>query len=222
MSLHVLIRAATNKYNRFLIILLLLYLAYSFLGDSSIGDMIAFSFFLGGITIVVYQIQHSKRTLRLYVGLVFLAVLLRVLVYSLSIPLAFNHFFRIFSAVILLAFLALSIYLILRELLLAEEVTDDLVKGGICVYFLFGFLWEAMYKIVYSYNAAAFKAASTLLSTPDLVYFSFATLSTVGYGDIIPVSNIARVLANLEGMVGVIYPSVLIAYLVGLYSNRNR
>jgi hypothetical protein len=220
MRLRDLIRAVENKYNRLLTILILLYLSYPFLTGWSIGNIIVLFFFLGGIIVLVYQIQHSKRTLRFYVGLVFLALLLQILSYLPSSSLDFNRFSEILSTFILLAFLALSIYLILWELTLTEQVTGDTVKGGICVYFLFGFLWMAMYDIVHSFDASAFNAASTSLSRADLMHFSFTTLTTVGYGDISPASEIARVLANLEGMVGVMYPTIFIARLVGLYSNR--
>lgn len=220
MRLRNLIRAVENKYNRLLTILILVYLASPFLLDWSIGNLIVFFVFLGAIIVVVYQIQHSKRALRLYIALVLLALFLRGLSYLRSASLDLNRVFETLSAIIFLAFLILSIYLILRELTIAEQVTADIIKGGICVYFLFGFFWMTLYNIVYSFDVSSFNAASTIASRADLAHFSFTTLTTVGYGDISPSSEIARVLANLEGMVGVMYPTIFIARLVGLYSNR--
>lgn len=220
MRLRNLIRAVENKYNWLLTILILVYLASPFLLDWSIGNLIVFFVFLGAIIVVVYQIQHSKRALRLYIALVLLALFLRGLSYLRSASLDLNRVFETLSAIIFLAFLILSIYLILRELTIAEQVTADIIKGGICVYFLFGFFWMTLYNIVYSFDVSSFNAASTIASRADLAHFSFTTLTTVGYGDISPSSEIARVLANLEGMVGVMYPTIFIARLVGLYSNR--
>jgi hypothetical protein len=176
-----------------------------------------FFVFLGAVTLVVYQIQHSRSMLRLHIGLIILAMVLRGLRYLPSASLDFNWVFGILSTTILMAFLALSIYLILWEITIAEQVTADIIKGGICVYFLFGFFWVAMYEIVYSFDPNSFTAASTVVSQADLAHFSFTTLTTVGYGDIAPASEIARVLANLEGMVGVMYPAIFIARLVSLY-----
>lgn len=215
-----LVRAAENKYNRLLTILVLIYLFSPFLVDWPIGNLIVFFGFLGGIIVVVYQIQRSRKTLRLQIGLIVFALLLKFLSYLPSTPLPFDRAFEIFSTIIFLAFLSLSIYLILRELAVAEQVTADIIKGGICVYFLFGFLWASMYIVVYSFDANAFNAASTTVTSADLTHFSFTTLTTVGYGDIAPASEVARVLANLEGMVGVMYPTVFIARLVGLFSSR--
>ncbi|MCU0526053.1 MAG: potassium channel family protein [Elainella sp. Prado103] len=218
MRLPELIRAVENKYNRFLTFLIVIYLFSPFLEDRSIGSAIIFLLFLGSVIIVVYQIQHSKRTLKLHVGLVVLALSFRILSFVPSIPIIFSRTFDVFSTLILLAFLMLSSYLIQWELTITEQVTADLVKGGICIYFLIGFFWAALYGIVYSFDPNAFNAASVPLTRADLTHFSFTTLTTVGYGDISPASEIARVLANLEGMVGVMYPAVFIARLVSLHS----
>ncbi len=158
--------------------------------------------------------------LRIYLGLVLFALLLRAISYSPHTSLDFRDFLGIFSTIILLAFFALSIYLILEELTIAEQVTADLIKGGICVYFLLGFFWAVMYSLICEFNTDAFNAASSTITRSDLTHFSFTTLTTVGYGDISPVSEIARVLANLEGMVGVMYPAVFLARLVSSQSNR--
>jgi hypothetical protein len=220
MRFYQLVQAAENKYNRLLTTLIVIYLTSPFFVDRPVGNFVVFFVFLGSIIIVAYQIQRSRRTLSLYIGLVLVALLLRSLSYLPSTSLNFNRLFDVFSTIIFLAFLSLSIYLILRELTIARQVTADIIKGGLCVYFLFGFLWTALYGIIYSLDANSFHAASSVITRADLAHFSFTTLSTVGYGDITPVSEIARVLANLEGMVGVMYPAIFIARLVGLHSNH--
>ncbi|HEY9661914.1 MAG TPA: potassium channel family protein [Allocoleopsis sp.] len=220
MWFHNLIQAVENKYNRLLMILIGIYLSSPFLVDQSIGNLIVFLGFLGAIIIVVYQIQCSRKTFRLQASLVGLALLLKVLSYVSYPPLHFDRLFAIVSNIILLVFLVFSVYWILRELTLTDQVTEDIVKGGICVYFLFGFLWAGVYELVYTFDPHSFHAVSLPLTRGDLTHFSFTTLTTVGYGDISPVSKIARVLANLEGMVGVMYPTVFIARLVSLHSTR--
>lgn len=220
MRLHTLIRAVENKYNRLLTTLILIYLFSPFLVNWSIGNLLVFFVFLGAIIVVVYQIQHSRWLLRFYIGLVILALLLRGLSYSRNTSSDWDRILDSFSTIIFLALLTLSVYLILRELTLAEQVSADTIKGGICVYFLIGFFWVGVYDIIYDFDANAFNAVSKIISRADLTHFSFTTLTTVGYGDISPASDVARVLANLEGMVGVMYPAVFIAHLVGLHSNR--
>ena len=52
------------------------------------------------------------------------------------------------------------------------------------------------------------------------LYFSFTTLTTVGYGDISPASDITRMLTNLEAIVGQMYPAIIISILVSIYTNQ--
>jgi hypothetical protein len=116
--------------------------------------------------------------------------------------------------------MSLCVYSILRELIPTERVTSDIIKGGICIYFLLGFFWAATYNIVQIFDSDSFTSAAKTITRADLIHFSFTTLTTVGYGDISPVSKVARVLANLEGIAGVLYPAVFIARLVGLQNGR--
>jgi hypothetical protein len=215
-----LIRATENKYNRLLTSLSLIYLISPFLIDRPIGDFIVSFVFWLSLILVVYQIERDKPALKVHLDLVLLALLLRLLRYFSLIPSRFHLWLELSSTLIFLAFISLSVYAILRDLIPTEQVTSDIIKGGICVYFLFGFFWASMYNIVDIFDTDAFNAASTNVTRADLVHFSFTTLTTIGYGDISPASNVARVLANLEGMVGVLYPSVFIARLVGLQGGR--
>lgn len=102
------------------------------------------------------------------------------------------------------------------------EVTRDEILGAISIYLLIGFTWASFYRIVFSLQPGAFSVSDTFLSSaglsqPDFVYFSFITLLTVGYGDVRPISGIARSLAMLEGIVGVLYIGVFISRLLSIY-----
>jgi hypothetical protein len=218
-----LVQATENKYNWLLTSLSLIYLISPFLIDRPIGDFIVSFVFWLSLILVVYQIERDKLALRVHLGLVLFALLmrlLRLLQYFSLIPSRFHLWLELSSPLILLALISLSVYSILRNLIPTEQVTSDIIKGGICVYFLFGFFWAAMYHIVDIFDTDAFNAASSTITRSDLIHFSFTTLTTIGYGDISPASKFARVLANLEGMVGVLYPAVFISRLVGLQGGR--
>jgi hypothetical protein len=82
-----------------------------------------------------------------------------------------------------------------------------------------GLVWADAYQLVMLYVPHAFAGISTLEGAVDRsswVYFSFATLTTVGYGDIVPVAPIARSLSNLEALIGQLYPAIVLARLVSL------
>ncbi len=99
-----------------------------------------------------------------------------------------------------------------------RKVTIDTIVGGISVFILIGTLWFLFFETIYLLNPEAFTASAGTIDSFDLLYFSFTTVTTVGYGDIVPVSPLAKALANLEGICGVMYPAVLIGRLVGIYN----
>jgi hypothetical protein len=99
----------------------------------------------------------------------------------------------------------------------AGRVTMDRVMGAVVLYLLLGLSWAMIYEIVAVVHPDAFAGVR-----PEgdghvrWTYFSFVTLTTVGYGDITPLAPVARSLAILEALVGQIYPAVLLGRLVSL------
>ena len=126
-------------------------------------------------------------------------------------------------AVVYLTFAMLFLVLVgvefLRFILRAPRVTVQVLEAGISTYLVFGLLWALAYMMVdgLTRGAFAFSVAGDSMAQ-SAIYYSFVTLTTMGYGDIAPVSRVARMLAMLESTTGVMYMSVLIARLVGLYS----
>ena len=220
MKFRQLMRATENKYNRLLANLLSLYIIYPFLVYLPLGDLLIFFFFSLSLIIAVYQIDRSKLALRCNISLFVIALILRVFGRIIPIYSDLTGWFDLSSTLISLAFISLCVYSILLELIPAEQVTSDIIKGGICVYFLLGFFWASAYSIVQIFEPDSFSSAAKTVNQADIIHFSFTTLATVGYGDIVPTSKVARVLANLEGMAGVLYPAVFIARLVSLHNGR--
>jgi hypothetical protein len=98
-------------------------------------------------------------------------------------------------------------------------VTFHRVQGSVAVYLLLGLAWAHAYFLVALIHPGAFNtppAADGINEMPQFVYYSFVTLTTVGYGDITPIHPFARSLATLEALVGQLYPAILIARLVSL------
>jgi hypothetical protein len=116
-------------------------------------------------------------------------------------------------------------WLILYDILLARLVTFDIIAGGISVYLFFGNICGLIYAIIARIDPAAFSIpevtasylGSSISEVSSAMYFSFVTLTTLGYGDITPVNSFARTLAYLEAATGQIYLTVLIASLVGMH-----
>lgn len=100
------------------------------------------------------------------------------------------------------------------------NVTHHRVQGAICVYLLAGLAWAYAFEILLVFDPAAFHLPAIYGPPPArtglLRYFSFVTLTTLGYGDILPVSPFARAFATSEALFGQLYPAVMIARLISL------
>jgi hypothetical protein len=122
-----------------------------------------------------------------------------------------------------LVFLAFVVVRLLVFILRAPKVNSEVLCAGVSIYLLIGLVWSLGYRLVALATPDAF-AFSVPPSSPhemtrfNAFYFSFMTLTTVGYGDITPVSPVARMLAIMESMSGTLFVGVLIARLVSLYS----
>lgn len=111
------------------------------------------------------------------------------------------------------------IYCVLRYVLHATYITRDQIYAGICVYIMFGFAFGCIYYIAGMLDPGGF-AVNTGKSEPsrrpDLMYFSFVTLATLGYGDITPVTKAVRIVAELEALSGSLYMAGFMARLVSM------
>lgn len=134
-----------------------------------------------------------------------------------------RHWTAVFSQaciIILNSFFAITI---LGYVLRGTKVTTDKIFAAICVYLLIGYAWTFIYALLEELQPGSFVALSAVAPGDyvarymEMRYFSFMTLTTVGYGDIVPHSSATRTVAALEAVVGQIYLTVLIARLVGLH-----
>jgi voltage-gated potassium channel len=139
-----------------------------------------------------------------------------------------NHFHpNLVPAPVFLGFGALFILYVgwhlLRFILLAPRVDVSVICAAISIYIMMGFIWAIGYALVSKFSPGSFVFNSGappggVLDGFTAFYFSMATLCTVGYGDIVPVSRSARMLAVVESTTGVFYVTILISRLVSLYS----
>ena len=116
-------------------------------------------------------------------------------------------------------FLYFYIAILLTKCLLAiRVVTADLIYCAISIYLLIGVGWGGVYSIVEGISPGSFSAT---LESGDLLYFSFVTLTTVGYGDVLPLSILGKRIAMLEAAMGSIYMAVIVAMIVARYMSMN-
>lgn len=128
-----------------------------------------------------------------------------------------NTFF--FLADNILSVINLSIFsgIMIRRFLMTRVKLKIRIAAAVSIYLLFGMLWAKLFNITDILNPAAFSVEHNKTEY-TFIYFSFVTLVTLGYGDIVPVSLLARSLSILEGIVGQLYVVILISSLVSEFS----
>lgn len=126
------------------------------------------------------------------------------------------------SAIVFCTFIAaqLGLYIVT-----APAVDQRVLCAAAANYLTMGFVWGFAYSLVAKFDPHAFAFATgdpqRTLQRFEAVYFSFVTLTTVGYGDVLPVSHAARMLSILEAIAGVFYLAILVSRLVSLYSGNS-
>jgi hypothetical protein len=201
-----------------LVVLAVLLIAAPFVEELQGGDLIISVLFSLVMLAAVVAVAQRKRSLAIALLLAVPALTARWINQfrpDLVHPAAF-----LVCALLLLAFV---IGHLLHFILQALVVTVDVLCASVAAYLMLGVAWTVAYWLVdqltpggaFSFNTGH---GSQSMNGFTGLYFSFITLSTVGYGDITPVSRAARWLAATEAITGLLYVAVLIARLVSLYS----
>jgi len=200
-----------------------------FVIDSLIADQgilyVTHIFFTLLIFVSIYVLTDEKRSL------ITIAVTLGILVALVdwigdflnlfSIALFHALWFKVFCSII---FFAIVTYSSLVKTLSQKSINSNVLFGASCIYLLLGLLWAYIYALIYLFNpnSFAYSISHAPLVARDLLYFSFITLTTVGFGDIVPLTNTAQTVTFLEAVMGQLYLAILIGQLVGLYITQKK
>ena len=201
-----------------LVALALLFFFFPFVEEAKGGDIIVSILLSLVLLCAVLAVADSKRVL--------------VIAIALAIPAIAGRWISDFrpdlvpppvfltAGLVLIAFVVANL---LRFVLRAPSVNVEVLCASISAYLMLGLLWTIAYWLVDQLTPGAFafntNEGRQSIRGFNAFYFSFVTLSTVGYGDITPLSKVARMLAAMEAMTGLLYVAVLIARLVALYSS---
>ena len=201
-----------------LIALGVLLMSAPFVEELEGGHLILSVLFSLVLLAAVFAVADRKRTLAIAVVLAVPAITARW-INQFQPDLVHPAVFLV-CALLLLAFVIANL---LRFSLRAPVVTVEVLCASISAYLMLGLMWTVAYWLVDQVTPGGAFSFNTSRGSQSMngftgFYFSFITLSTVGYGDITPVSQAARWLAAMEAMTGLLYVAVLIARLVSLYS----
>ena len=166
----------------------------------------------------IIGMRHSRLHFRTGMGLI--AGLAVIVLLGVLLDVAGLHYTHL---LILISFYTWATWLAARQVLFTGHIDTNKVVGAICIYLLMGLIWALLYLLIAQATPGAFNG---LEQSPwyenfaDVSYYSFVTLTTLGYGDISPVAPIARFLVYMEAIIGVFYMAILVASLIGIRTSE--
>jgi hypothetical protein len=210
-------RDKDSPYTKLLVILTIAFLVPTILNHWLLQLGISFLFFSLNL-VILGSLSISQLTLNLLriVAIILLVIDTLVLTNSSS----YGNYLYTFTDLLQAIFVGFAIIVISGKIFHKKQVTGELLRGSICVYVMIGFFWSILYQIIYSIEPQTFNNIDPEIFIQQLRYFSFVTLTTLGYGDITPAYSLTMSLANLEAIVGQLFPAIMIARLVGLYQGE--
>jgi len=161
----------------------------------------------------IWSVRSTNYLFNTGLGLLVVTVLISVVLALLDrADLEFVH------TILMLLFFLLTLKPAVEQTLFSGEITGNSIIGSICIFLLLGLIWTMLYLLVAEFIPGAFSGIETVKwkqSLPDFIYFSFVTLTTLGFGDLLPLSPLARFLVYMEAVTGVFYMAIVVSSLVG-------
>jgi hypothetical protein len=149
-------------------------------------------------------------------------LMLASLVLMVASSISSNRMLSGFRWGVLAAFFALTSVGLFSYLKNARSITQAHLYTAVSIYLLLAMMWAALYCSLDAFQPGSIQLGSHPADhQSELLYFSLVTLSTIGYGDVLPLSGEARMLAALEGVTGVLYIAITVAILVSSYKRES-
>ena len=201
-----------DAFGLLLLLVLITYVLTSLLGEHG-WDAVLICLSTSATSIVALTSSRAKpRMVRAAVWLSALAVLLAAVAAASD-----THLYLNFSSVIQVLLLAVAMGAVLRRVVRNAGADSRTILGAISVYTVFGLLFTFLYGFIARVQSTPFFENHPGATGSDLIFFSYTTLTTTGYGDLVPADQPGRMLAGLEMMVGQIFLVTLVAGLVSLW-----
>jgi hypothetical protein len=209
--------ATRGHFLHLLVSLFLLLLLQPFFGETVLARLVLLVCFSAVLFSAMYAVSENRRVFTLAVALAVPVLGGRWLGYFLE-----SGFLALMAHSGAVLFLGFTASIVLAHVLKDEEVTGDKINGAICVYLLIGLTWGLLFSIIEAIRPGSFQMAQALDGGTEetlslFVYYSFVTMTTVGYGDVLAATPVTRSLSIVEAVIGQIYLATLIARLVGLH-----
>ncbi|QBG47924.1 two pore domain potassium channel family protein [Verrucomicrobia bacterium S94] len=180
-----------------------------------------------GIVVLLSCLRAVSNTRKFFVGMTLLTLVNMVLSGVELVNTGETNGFLLAVVGFKVIYFVLVFFSIMRFVLMNDAVTGDKIYGAVSAYFLMGVIWSFVYTGFFIHNPVSFNVPEAWLSYSSVnsfwaVYFSFTTLTTLGYGDITPQTPLAQSYAMMEAVIGQVFLAVIVARLIALHISHER
>jgi hypothetical protein len=202
---------ASDAFGLVLALVLLTYVLASVLSNRSWGAVLL-TIVTGATSVVALTSSHARPV---FVRRALMLAVLAVLLAAISAATGGRHWLSA-ANFIEIGLLAVAMAAVLRRVLIADHVSSRTILGAISVYTALGILFTWAYGLIDRLEGGGFFGPGAVKGS-DFLFFSYTTLTTTGYGDLVPVGQVGRMVSGLEMMLGQIFLVTLVAGLVSLW-----
>jgi hypothetical protein len=213
------VKQVTEKDNFSYLLTGLVFLLFSsacveqFFARTLLGQSLVLAMTVMTMAIGVLSVQSSRLAFKSSLLLVIGTIIVSALANAVDmVQISYLHL------LFMLLFFCITLKIAAGQALFSGNVTQNSIIGSICIFLLLGLIWTVLYLIVDQLLPSSFIGLDGQRwqdNFPALIYFSYVTLTTLGFGDLLPASPIARFLVYMEAIVGVFYMAIVVSSLVG-------
>jgi len=181
---------------------------------SSLGQQILQAVTVITLASAIVGLRSSR--LRIHTGVGFTVSVLVIVILGVLLDVTGLSYLHL---IVLVLFYGWATWLAAKQVLFTGPIDGNKIVGAICIYLLIGLIWALLYLLLAQTIPGAFNGLEQVVwyeNFADGAYYSFVTLTTLGYGDISPVTPMARFLVYMEAILGVFYMAILVASLIGV------
>ena len=171
------------------------------------------------VTVLMLMLSiKSLNTEKTWIWAVYTLIVFYVI--STALGKMFDHQLNVYmTLLILLMFFTGSFSVAVKQVLFVGDIDGNKIIGSLSLYILLGLIWAVIYLLLLAIDSAAFSGIETInwqQSFSRVAYYSFVTLTTLGYGDILPTNHLAEFFVYLEAIIGVFYMAIIVSSLISL------
>jgi len=206
-----------DSYGLLLGLILLTYVVMALVDHDALWARFAVSAMLGAVLLLAFHTSHVRdRAFSICAAIVGVAVL------STLLQAIFDRRTNDGTTFVMFFLVIAAPIVILNRIVRHRVIGRETILGAVCVYVLLGIVFAGIYGAINDIDGGQFFAQRVVQSNIDFLYFSFVVLTTLGFGDLTPKPDVARVIVTFEALIGQVFLVTLVARLMSLYGMERR